>query len=452
MKIQFLGATDTVTGSKYLVREGDASVLVDCGLFQGYKQLRLRNWEPPPVAPASVGAVILTHAHIDHSGYLPLLAREGFAGKVYCTQATYDLCRILLPDCGWLMEEEAEYANRHGFSRHAPARPLFTQADAERCLRLFSPMPYGKEWSPAAGLTASLRPSGHMPGSSFVTIDNGRRSILFSGDIGRPHDLVLKPPAQMDGADYLVVESTYGDRLHESTDALAQLGDVIRRTSARGGVVLIPAFAVGRTQSLLYALHLLASKGEIPHLPIYLNSPMASAATQAYERHRDELRLSAAECKAMTHAAHIVESVAESQRLNSRHGPMIIISASGMATGGRVVHHIKAFAPDHRNTLLFAGYQAGGTRGASIVGGARTVRIHGEDVRIRAEVASLGPLSAHADAAEIEAWLRGFKVQPRTTFITHGEPASADALRQRIERALHWNCHMPYYTETVELA
>ena len=451
MQLQFLGATDTVTGSKYLLQQGKSSVLVDCGLFQGYKQLRLRNWSPLPVDAASIDAVILTHAHLDHSGYLPLLARQGFSGKVYCSPATYDLCRILLPDSGYLLEEEAEYLNRHKMSKHSPALPLYTRDDAQRCLKLFEPVSYRKEWQPAEGLNATLTPSGHILGAAFVRLDNGLRSILFSGDIGRPNDLVMAAPSPMDGADYLVVESTYGDRLHKNTDVLRELADVINRTTARGGVVIIPAFAVGRAQSLLYCIHLLKAQGVIQNLPVYLNSPMATNATHAYALHCAELRLTRAQCEAMTHAAQIVHTPEESRELNTRSGPMVIISASGMATGGRVVHHLKAFAPDKRNTILFAGFQAGGSRGATLVGGASTLRIHGEDVPVRAEVAMLDNLSAHADAAEIIGWLRGFKSAPRQTFITHGEAAAADAMRLRIERELHWPCHMPYYLESVSL-
>jgi metallo-beta-lactamase family protein len=451
MKLQFLGATDTVTGSKYLIQHDKSKVLVDCGLFQGYKLLRLRNWAPQPVKPSSIAAVILTHAHIDHSGYLPLLARQGFRGKVFCTPATHDLCRILLPDSGHLQEEEAEYANRHKLSRHKQALPLYTRDDALQCLKLFHPVPHGTDWQPAPGLHARMAPSGHMIGSSFVKLDDGSRSILFSGDIGRPHDLVLKPPVSMDGADYLVVESTYGDRLHQNSDPLLELGKVINRTAVRGGVVVIPAFAVGRAQSLLHCIALLKAQGVIQDIPVYLNSPMAASAMQVYIKHKPELRLTAAECDALAQAAHVVESPEESRLLNARHGPMVIVSASGMATGGRVLQHLKAFAPDKRNTLLFAGYQAGGTRGASIAGGAASVRIFGEDVPIRAEVAMLDDLSAHADGAEIVSWLRGFKTPPKQTFITHGEPAAADAMRQRIERELHWSVHMPFYLETVTL-
>jgi metallo-beta-lactamase family protein len=451
MDLQFLGATGTVTGSKYLLRHAGATLLVDCGLFQGYKQLRLRNWAPLPVAASAIDAVVLTHAHIDHSGYVPLLAKQGFKGKVYCTEATYELCRILLPDSGHLQEEEALYANRHGFSKHRPALPLYTRQDAERCLQQFAPRPMRADWQPVPGLSVNLAPSGHMLGSAFVRVDDGETSILFSGDIGRPNDLVLAAPSRVDGADFLVVESTYGDRQHEASDPLAKLGEVINRTAARGGVVLIPAFAVGRAQNLMYAIHLLKERGVIHHLPVYLNSPMAADATQVYHRHRAEHRLTPAQCEAMCHAATIVNTPDESRALNNKRGPMVIIAASGMATGGRVVHHLKAFAPDRRNTVLFAGFQAGGTRGAAIVGGATSVRIHGEDIPVRAEVDSLDNFSAHADAAEIVQWMRGFAKAPQQTFITHGEPAAADAMRQRIERELRWPCHVPDYLESVSL-
>ena len=291
-----------------------------------------------------------------------------------------------------------------------------------------------------------------MLGSAFVRIDDGKRSILFSGDIGRPNDLVLAAPARLPGADYAVIESTYGDRTHEPGDPLATLGDVINRTAARGGTVVIPAFAVGRAQTLLYAIHLLKERGVIHHLPVYLDSPMAIDATRIYHAHRDEHRLTPEQCEAMCHAATIVNKPADSKALSARRGPMVIISASGMATGGRVVHHLKSFAPDHRNTILFAGYQAGGTRGATILQGAASVRIHGEEVPIRAEVASLGSLSAHADAGEILQWMRGFNTGPTLTFVTHGEPSAADAMRSRIEHELGWPCRVPDYLETVELA
>jgi metallo-beta-lactamase family protein len=451
VKIRFLGATDTVTGSKYLVSQGGAKVLVDCGLFQGYKQLRLRNWAQLPVAAREIDAVVLTHAHIDHSGYLPLLVRQGFRGKVFCTPATRDLCNILLPDCGHLLEEEAHYANRHSFSRHAPALPLYTRADAEQCLRHFHTVPVGTRFEPARGLHATLAPSGHMPGSSYVRLDDGQRSLLFSGDLGRPHDLVLRPPAPIPQADWLVVESTYGDRLHAVSDPLPELAAIVNRTAARGGVVVVPAFAVGRAQAILYCMHLLKARGLVDSVPVYLNSPMAARATEVFLKHRDELRLTAAECGALVRETHVVETPEESMALNSRRGPMVIVAASGMATGGRVVHHLKAFAPDKRNTIVLVGFQAGGTRGATLASGAHSVRIHGQDVPVRAEIARIDQLSAHADAGEIIGWLRGAAAAPSRTFITHGEPAAADALRQRIERELHWDCYMPTYQEEVTL-
>lgn len=451
MQLQFLGATGTVTGSKYLVRHGGANLLVDCGLFQGYKQLRLRNWAPLPVAAADIHAVVLTHAHLDHSGYVPLLVRQGFRGPVYCSAPARDLCRILLPDSGGLLEEEADFLNRHRLSKHTPALPLYTREDALRSLKQFETVPWHHSWEPIPGLHASLTHAGHMPGAASLRLSDGKRSVLFSGDLGRPADRVLRAPDPPPQADYVVVESTYGDRLHPSEDALEQLATVINRTSARGGTLVIPAFAVGRAQTLLHFIQLLKQRGSIHHLPVYLNSPMAADALQVYRKHQHELRLTAKECEAMAQAAHIVHTPDESRELNARQGPMVIIAGSGMATGGRVVHHLKAFAPKRKNTILLVGFQAGGTRGAALAAGASTIRIHREDVPVKAEVAQIDALSAHADAAEIEAWLRGMQHPPQRTFITHGEPGAADALRQRVERNLGWDAYVPDYLETVTL-
>ncbi|HEY6864782.1 MAG TPA: MBL fold metallo-hydrolase [Burkholderiales bacterium] len=451
MEIRFLGATGTATGSKYLLRSGRASVLVDCGLFQGFKQLRLRNRAPMPVEADAISAVVLTHAHIDHSGYLPLLVRSGFRGRVYCSEATRDLCRILLPDSGRLQEEDADYANRHGFSKHKPALPLYTEEDAKRCLKNFSPVPFSRETA-VADLRVSLLPAGHILGASIVRVEHGERVLVFSGDLGRPEDPIMAPPSEIRAADALVVESTYGNRRHDRADPKIKLGEVIRRTSARGGVVVIPSFAVGRAQSLLYAIHRLKSEGAIPAgLPVYLNSPMAADVTAIYRAHRGEHRLSAEQCDAMCRAAAVVGSAEDSKRLNERKGPMVILAGSGMATGGRVVHHLKTFAPDPRNTILFAGFQAGGTRGAAILSGSDSVKIHGRYVPVRAEVDSLENLSAHADGAEILDWLRRFERPPRQTFVTHGEPAAADAMRLKIEETLRWRVRVPDYLESAEI-
>lgn len=450
--LQFLGAAGTVTGSKYLVRVGNERVLVDCGLFQGYKPLRLRNWAAPPFDPAALGDVLLTHAHIDHSGYLPLLVKKGFRGRIHCSEATAELCHILLPDSARLAEEDAERANRVGYSRHHPALPLYTERDAEAALRHLVTVPYGHAFEPVAGLRASFIPSGHILGASSIVLSDGRMSLGFSGDLGRQHDTIMRPPEPLKQVDFLVVESTYGDRRHENHDPDTRLADVIARTVARGGTVVIPAFAVGRTQTLLLAIARLKRRGRIPaSLPVYLNSPMAQDVTDIYRRHRTEHRLDEGECEAMCKAARIVNSVEESKKLNLSREPKIIIAGSGMATGGRVVHHIAAFGPGAENTIVFAGFQAGGTRGAAMLAGAREVKIHGSYIPVNAELVALGNLSAHADADETMAWLKAIPKPPRRTFVTHGEPAAADALRRRIQDELGWDVHVPEHLETVEL-
>jgi metallo-beta-lactamase family protein len=451
IRLQFLGATGTVTGSKYLLEVDDRRLLIDCGLFQGWKQLRLRNWAPPPVDPARLDAVILTHAHLDHSGYLPLLVRNGFTGPVYCTGATRDLCEVLLPDSGRLLEEEAGYANKRKSSRHDPALPLYTEADATHCLVQLKASPLDRDIDLGGGISLRFRPAGHILGAAIVEIRVRGRRMVFSGDLGRPNDLIMKPPATITEADWLVVESTYGNRQHAPEDPRVQLGQIIRRTVAQRGVVLIPTFAVGRAQSLLYLIHLLQASGEIPKVPVYLNSPMAIDATEIFLRHQGEHRLSREQCEAMCRGATMVQSAEASIALNERHGPMIILAASGMATGGRVMHHLKAFAPDARNTIVFSGFQAGGTRGAAMLAGASHIRIFGEDVPIRARVESLSNYSAHADAGEIVGWLRSFVTPPRQTFVVHGEPDAADALRHRIADELHWPVTVPDYLQQIDL-
>ncbi|GAB3538730.1 MBL fold metallo-hydrolase [Noviherbaspirillum agri] len=452
MHLQFLGATGTVTGSKYLVTAGRTRILVDCGLFQGYKQLRLRNWSTLPLHPSAVDAIVLTHAHLDHSGYIPLLVKNGFRGKIYCSEATFDLCKILLPDSGHLLEEEAGYANRHGFSKHSPALPLYTEEEAIASLRQFVPVKFGKRFKVAGTLHAQLAHAGHILGAAIVSIDDTETTLTFSGDLGRSEDPVMLPPAQIERTDYLVVESTYGNRRHDPADPMILLGKTIQETVNRGGIVVIPSFAVGRAQNLLYYMHLLKESGAISQvLPVYLNSPMAADATALYREHRKDHRLDDEQCRAMCHAARFVNSVEESKALNQQRMPMVIIAASGMATGGRVLHHLKAFASDSRNTILFAGFQAGGTRGAAMLAGVDAIKIHGEYVPVRAQVVQIENLSAHADGDEIMDWLSHFKSPPRRTFITHGEPDAADALRRRIEEGMKWRCTVPDYLETVEL-
>ena len=452
MQIQFLGGAGTVTGSKYLVTTPASRVLLDCGLFQGLKQLRLRNRAPLPFDPAKLTAVVLTHAHLDHSGYLPLLVRNGYRGRIHCTAATAELCKILLPDSGHLLEEDAEYANRHGFSKHHPALPLYTQADAEFCLRYLHPVDYEQTVALSTDLSMRMQPAGHILGAAFVTLNTPSGKVAFSGDLGRPHDLVMAPPHALEEAEYVVVESTYGDRRHAGDDALDQLAAAITRTIRRGGVVLVPSFAVGRAQLLLYHIHRLKEAGRIPkELPVYLNSPMAVDVTGLYQRYSANHRLSPTECAAMCHTATFVNSVEQSKWLNTQHKPMVVIAASGMATGGRVIHHLKSLAPDPRNLILFAGYQAAGTRGAAMLAGTDDIRIHGQDIPVRAEVATLSSLSAHADWLELLQWLQTLKVPPRCTFITHGEPVAADALRQRIERKLGWTTQIPEQAQTFDL-
>jgi metallo-beta-lactamase family protein len=446
LRLTFCGANGTVTGSRYLLSGGKGRVLVDCGLFQGFKPLRLRNWEAPPFSARAIRAVLLTHAHLDHSGYLPVLVKNGFTGRVHCTDATRDLCEILLPDAGHLQEEEAQYARRKGFSRHDPPLPLYTFAQAQRSLRNFSAARHGRELE-VEGLHARFVPAGHLLGATSIRVRFGKTTLAFSGDLGRADDALLFPPQPFEGADYLVIESTYGNRKHDASDPETTLAEVIRRTVTRGGVVVIPSFAVGRAQQILHHIARLKAAGRIPAVPVYLNSPMATRATQVLREHVGEHRLTREECDALASVARIVDTPEASIALNARREPMVIVAASGMVTGGRVVHHVKAFAPDPRNTILFCGFQAAGTRGAAIREGAPEVRIHGQPVPIRAEVAAIDNFSAHADADGLIAWMRSAKRAPKLTFITHGESAASDALRQRIERELGWACRVPDFRD-----
>jgi metallo-beta-lactamase family protein len=449
LNITFLGAADTVTGSKYLVQYGSQRVLVDCGLFQGYKTLRLRNWSPLPVSPLDIGAVLLTHAHLDHSGYLPLLVREGFKGRVHATPGTRDLCNILLPDSGHIQEEDANFANRHKLSRHAMALPLYTKQDALDCAPFFHTEQWGRTFSPLPGWKATFSEAGHILGASSLLLEVDGRRVLFSGDLGRPHDDMMNPPVAPPPADTVVIESTYGNRQHPHSDMVKDLGPLLRKLAARGGVAVIPVFAVGRAQAVLHAIAQLKAQGELAHaLPIFLDSPMAVHTTALFTHHMSEHRLSAQEVSAMDHVATMVETTDQSKALLRRHGPMVILSASGMATGGRVLHHLANYAGDHRNMIVLTGFQSPGTRGATLASGKPSVRIHGQDVAVRAEVVQLESASAHADGNELIAWLRQMPSPPSQVYVVHGEREASDMLRQRIEHELHWRAVTPEHNAT----
>ncbi len=453
MKLRFLGATRTVTGSKYLIEHGHRRLLVDCGLFQGFKELRLRNWAPLPLKASAIDAVVLTHAHIDHSGYIPLLVRQGFHGRILCSSATYDLCRILLPDSGYLQEEDANRANRYGYTKHHPALPLYTRQDAEDCLKYFHPVPFDRPQEVIPGITATFRHGGHILGASIIELEGEGRKIVFSGDLGRMEDPIMPTPHAETAADYLIIESTYGNRLHEQEDPETALGRIIRETINKGGKLIIPAFAVGRTQNLLFYIHALKEKGTIPQdLPVFMDSPMAIDASELYMRHSGDHRLSPAMIRAVCQTAKTVRSVEESKAIDRLSMPSIIISASGMATGGRILHHLKSHLGDSRNTILFAGFQAGGTRGDRLLRGEKSIKIHGQMWPVNARIEVLHNVSAHADYSEIMTWLRHFRHPPRRTFVTHGEEQAAIALCSRIRDELGWKAEVPDYLERKELA
>jgi metallo-beta-lactamase family protein len=449
VNITFLGGTGTVTGSKYLVQHDGKKLLIDCGLFQGYKQLRLRNWNPLPIQATEVDAVLLTHAHLDHSGYLPLLYRQGFRGRIHATPATCDLCAILLPDSGHIQEEDAAFLNRHGYSKHTPALPLYSKHDAIVSLNLLHPEVIGNTFSPIPGWKATFSSAGHILGAASILLEVAGRRILFSGDLGRPDDLIMNPPDLPPDADTVLIESTYGNRAHPQEDVLAELAPALTRVSSRGGVAVIPVFAVGRAQALLYAISVLKERGDIPHsLPIFLDSPMAVHTTELLPRHPEALRLESHALHKMKHIATMIETPEQSKALAKHHGPMVILSASGMATGGRVLHHLAHYLPDHRNMVILTGYQAPGTRGATLASGGGTVRIHAQDVTVNAEVVQLQSSSAHADASQLLNWLKGMKHAPDQVYVVHGEPEASDVLRQRIERELKWRAVVPEHGST----
>jgi metallo-beta-lactamase family protein len=454
--LTFLGAAGTVTGSKHLLETAGHRLLIDCGLFQGLKELRERNWQPLPIPPSSIHSVILTHAHLDHCGYLPRLVAQGFSGRVFCTAGTRDLCTLVLPDSAHIQEEDAQTANRQGRSKHHPALPLYTSTDAQRALAQLQPCGYNRPMPVAPGVEAEFINAGHLLGSSYVRVKAEGKTFLFGGDLGRYGRPVLPDPTPVDAADVLLLESTYGDRLHEPDDRGARLAEIVIAALSRGGKLIIPAFAIGRVEEVLYWLKLLESEKRIPVLPVYVDSPMAASGLEFYANRRDELDpLAAAQERGVyefcTTRMTTIASVEESQKLQASRAPAIVIASSGMATGGRVLHHLEATLPDPRTTVLFVGYQAAGTRGRSLIDGAKTIRMHGKDIAVAAHVEHLDSMSAHADANEIMRWLSGFSRPPSMTYLVHGEPTPLEALRTRIQSERGWPVHIAKYLERVQL-
>jgi metallo-beta-lactamase family protein len=456
--LTFLGAARTVTGSKYLVDLGDHRLLVDCGLFQGLKDLRLLNWQSLPIGPRTIDTVVLTHAHLDHTGYLPRLVAQGFRGRVFCTPGTADLCRLILPDSARLHEEDARQANRHGYSRHAPALPLYTEPDAFRAISQLQPIGFSRPVPVMPGVEVEFINAGHLLGSAFVRMTLAGppvRRIVFGGDLGRYGRPVLPDPSVVPEADVLLCESTYGDRTHAADDAGEALAEIVRGTIARGGRLIIPSFAIGRMEEVLYVLGKLEDEKRIPTVPVFLDSPMAIEALKFYRARADELdpELQATKQALLFSTARLqsVASPQQSKELTASRTTAIILSSSGMATGGRVLHHLKQALPEDRNTVLFVGFQAIGTRGRLLVDGATEVKIHGQWVPVRARIARIDSMSAHADADEILRWLGGFTRPPGITYLVHGEPGPMDTLKAAIEERLHWTVQTPALGEQVTI-
>jgi len=450
MQITFIGAVGTVTGSKTLIEADGTRVLVDCGMFQGVKTLRLRNWRRWPFEPNRLDAVVLTHAHIDHTGLLPRLVADHYNGPIHCTPPTESLCEILLPDGGRIQEEDARYLNKKGLSKHKPALPLYTEADARQVLKRLKPHPFDQELRIGA-FRIRFKRAGHILGAATLMLETPEGTLCISGDLGHPDTPLMTPPEDFEGADWLVLESTYGDRLHPDLDPIDELEPIVRRAVERSGVLVIPGFAVDRAQTHLDCLHAIFQRDESLRVPVYLDSPMATDVTELYEKNPEYHRLNADEIARVCRVARIVNTVRDSQELNDLDGPMIIVSASGMVEGGRVVHHIKAHGSDSRNMICLSGYQAPGTRGADLAAGAKAIKIHGSYVPIHAEVAQLRTLSAHADQTDLLEWASGAARPPRTVFVVHGEPVAADVLRRGLAERLGCPVTVPEYRETVEL-
>lgn len=452
LKLSFHGGAGTVTGSKYLLDTGSTRVLIDVGLFQGLKKLRQLNWREPPFNPDSIDAVLLTHAHIDHGGYLPRLVRLGYAGPVYTTPASKDLAQLLLLDAAKIQEEDAAFANRKGYSKHRPALPLYTSEDSVAACELMRAVGFGEWLEVAPDLQARFLNMGHILGSAMiqvrVTRDDRVTNIVFSGDVGRYDVPLHSNPDPRPECDYLVVESTYGDREHNHESIEAQIRDALIRAVERGGTILIPSFAVGRTQLVTFSLRTLINEGRLPEIPIHIDSPMAVDATRLYSKHIKDLSLDSAltedgRSRLFPRNVHFHRSVRESKALNKMPGPRVIISASGMLTAGRVLHHLARLLPDPRNLVALVGYQAAGTRGRAMMEGAEVIKIHGEEVPVRAEFMALGGLSAHADRNELLRWVASGPGVPKKIFVTHGEPDAQDALARLLRERLGADCLTP---------
>jgi metallo-beta-lactamase family protein len=452
--LTFLGAARTVTGSKHLLEVDGFRVLVDCGLFQGLKDLRTRNWSAFAVPPETVDCVVLTHAHIDHCGWLPRLVAQGFTGPVYCTEGTADLCSLVLPDAAHLQEEDARFANKRGYSRHHPALPLYTEADAAEALTRLRRSPFGRKIAIGGGLEVEFIHAGHLLGSSYVKLtraDNSSAGILFGGDLGRYDRPILPDPSPRVDADVLLLESTYGDRRHPEEDDGESLARIVNETHARRGKVIIPAFAIGRVEELLYWLFKLEDARRVPKLPIYVDSPMAIKGIAFYQAHTDELDRDILAMRRKLPRFTPVNSAQESKALVENDHPAVIIASSGMATGGRVVHHLFAGLPDPRNTVLFVGFQAAGTRGRQLIEGAQHVKMFGQHVPVHARIEKINGLSSHADAGEIIRWLRTFPRPPKMTYLVHGEVVAQEALRLRIQKELGWRVEAPWHGQKVDV-
>ena len=461
-KITFLGAAGTVTGSKYLVESGGKKLLVDCGLFEGSHELDQLNWKPLPIEPGQIDWIVLTHAHIDHTGYLPRIVSGGYGGPIYANPATRELCELLLPDSAYLQEEDAKYAAKKGYSRHKPPLPLYTVEEAQETLKRFQEIPRKQPFVISPQFTVRPTDAGHILGSSSLQLtitENGKTCVVaFSGDIGRYDQPILNDPEPIANADYVLCETTYGDRDHDKSSPFDAMADVINRVAKRGGVVVIPAFAVGRTQTIMYILHQLEEQQKIPHLPVYVDSPMAINVTGLYAKHHEDHSLeftkeeqSGDRDPLNMREVHMTRTVEDSKKINDVVSPCIIISASGMCTGGRVLHHLAKRLPDSRSAVILAGYQGEGTRGRQLQDHAQYVRIHGEEIPVRAEVCTLGQFSAHGDRGELARWLSGFTTAPKRAFMVHGDPPALQAFKGIVEQKFHWPVTIPKLGDSFDL-